>query len=196
MRRKRSKSKSKYKGSKYGQGKREELKLMISRSHEILGCWRFEEWYKVIEERTLHREWARGGSGNGEIVRHLCSDNRCVNPLHLVYGNDVENADDEIKVRDYSVEVLQNLIGEVYNDKFSNHKSMLILIPRVSRMFKYRFDSLSSVARYAREEYRRHYELITAQRFNIEYDIDMLANLRRKFIWLASKNYIKLTMID
>jgi len=161
----------------------ERLKLFIDGDLLIKGCWRFEKSYQRLDGAFLHQQWA---SGKGEVVRHLCGDNRCVNPLHLVRGNEVDNAKDELAIRNFSVEVLQNLIGEVYNDKYPNELSILILMPRVRVICSDRFKTMRNVSQYAREKYRRQFE----SGFARSCDIEKLDNIRQKFISLASRNDI------
>lgn len=168
------------------------LKLLISEEFLIKGCWRFEKGYQKLDGLYLHQQWA---SSEGEIVRHLCGDNRCVNPLHLVKGNDIDNAKDELDVRNFSVGVLQKLIGEKYDDKYSKELSILILIPRIRRIYSSEFKSMSEIALYAREEYRKWFERKFANSYNEEDDKLRFNNIRQKFISLASRNDIDIRRI-
>ena len=75
-------------------------------------CWKFvHEKYPRLEGSYLHTQYAHG---QGEVVRHLCSDSRCVNPLHLVRGSDVENARDEIAIRDFAIHEWMKIL--TFND--------------------------------------------------------------------------------
>lgn len=139
----------KYKGGNHHYDAR--MRLWISRNGTLLDCWRFEKSYCKLDGVYLHAEWA---TGEGEVVRHMCCDNKCVNPMHLVRGSDLENAMDEIYMRDYSVEFLSNMIGEDYS-KLEKDLAIRILLPRVCRKKREMFRTTSDVARYAREFYRK-----------------------------------------
>ena len=169
-----------------------QLELSINEELLIMGCWRFERRYQKLDGIYLHRQWAHG---EGEIVRHLCGDSRCVNPLHLVKGSDVENAMDELTVRDFSIKILQKLLGEEYDDKHSKELSILILIPRVRRVYSNRFRTMKDVVLYAREEYRIQFEKGFAESYDEEIDIDRFNKVRQRFISLASRNDINIRRI-
>lgn len=166
--------------------RRETLKLLIGK-YGMLGCWRFEFKYPRIDSKSLHQEWARG---EGEIVRHLCGDASCVNPLHMIRGSDIENAEDEIKIRDFIVEVFQSELGEVYNDRYDNNMSVLILMPRMVRASKGKFKNMKDVHYYGREEYRRCYEEIITTKQDVEKEL--FDYMLEKFRYLIKKHYIEL----
>jgi len=158
--------------------------LTINKELGVRGCWRFEKGYQTIEGVTLHQVWA---SGEGEVVRHLCGESKCVNPLHLIRGSDIENAEDEIKIRDYSVKLLQTMIDENY-DNYPRDLAMLTLMPRVSRIKKDLFSNMREVAAYAREKYRKLYEEVAAETYTDDEVNSVIPNLK----WLASKRYISI----
>ena len=78
------------------------------------GCWNLE-----VDRGSLgkgigdYRSWA---AGDGKLVRHLCSNSRCINPLHLVRGYDKENGEDEVRKR---YVIGKNIFDEcMKNEKF------------------------------------------------------------------------------
>ena len=58
------------------------------------GCWlNGSGEYSKLGGRAIHQQFA---SGEGYLVRHLCCDSYCINPRHLLRGNEQENALDEV----------------------------------------------------------------------------------------------------
>jgi len=71
-------------------------------------CW---EWLEDIKAR-YPAVWTHGGMVNahrlafvmfnrklapGEVVRHICDNRRCINPLHLLAGSQADNVKDMVK---------------------------------------------------------------------------------------------------
>lgn len=134
---------------------RERKMLFVARDWTTLNCWRFEGYYEMMEGERVHQKWAEG---EGEIVRHLCGDGRCVNPLHLRKGSDVENARDEIEIRDFEVEKMVELLGDHSMDGEDKALMHLTLLPRLSNKRAEEvgyFVSLKKVNMELREMYRK-----------------------------------------
>lgn len=127
--------------------------LFIDKNNPELGCWRFTQPYQMLDRKYVYSDLA---SGEGPITRHLCGDNKCVNTIHIVKGTDLENAMDEINVRDFSIKIFQEMIDENY-DEYERDVAIRILLPRVSRKYSIQFKSMSELALYGRELYRREY---------------------------------------
>lgn len=66
--------------------------IIIEEGHVNSGCWVCDVAYPKIDRKSIHQAYA---AGTGEIGRHLCSINHCINPMHLVLGNVRENSQDE-----------------------------------------------------------------------------------------------------
>lgn len=64
--------------------------VRVFREKMFRRCWLAESHYPCIEGIKIHR----GINGEGRFVRHLCNDSRCLNPLHMIRGNGVENSQD------------------------------------------------------------------------------------------------------
>ena len=148
--------------------------LFVFKESQLLNCWRFEKGYEKIDGNRVHQLWA---SGSGPIVRHLCSDGRCVNPLHIVRGEDIDNARDEIEVRDFENDLMMSILDDYSmkgEDKALVH---LTLLPKVSnKLIEERgINTLYETNRYLREFYRRDYvkRLINSK---IEYDRQEVEN--------------------
>ena len=177
----------------YKQYSGEEKKaLFVFKMNELLNCWRFEKYYEKLHELHLHQQWA---SGKGPIVRHLCSDGRCVNPLHLVRGEDIDNARDEIEVRDFENELMMQILNDYSlkgEDKTLIHYTLL---PKVSvKMGKEAGSkSLSEVNRVLREQYRQEYikGIINCEN---ELSVESLDNAQRRLSWL--KEHPNITIIN
>jgi len=136
--------------------KKKEKIVFVSRENELMSCWRFEERYARVDGTALHQKWARG---EGPIVRHLCSDGRCVNPLHLVRGTDLENAMDEIEVRDFEIEKMEEILGDYSMRGMDKALVHLTLLPRTSiKLVEERgLKSLYETKMYIREFFRIDY---------------------------------------
>jgi hypothetical protein len=138
----------------YSEGQRKTL--FIFKENTLVNCWRFEKAYERLGGLPLHQIYARG---EGPVVRHLCSDNRCINPLHLVRGTDYENAKDEIEVRDFENELMMDML-EDYSMKGEDKTLIhLTLLPKVSvHLVEERgYKSLGETNKYLREYFRRDY---------------------------------------
>ena len=103
--------------------------LFVFRDFDIINCWRFERYYEKIDGVSLYQSWARG---EGPIVRHLCSDGRCINPLHLIRGTDLDNAKDEIEVRDFENDLMMDMLDDYSMENESKDLVHLTLLPKVS----------------------------------------------------------------
>jgi hypothetical protein len=138
--------------------------LFMFRENKILNCWRFESVYEKVDGIKLYDEWARG---EGEVARHLCSNSKCVNPIHLLRGSWIDNAKDEIEVRDFENELMMEMLQDWSmkgEDPGLIHLSML---PRIGALLSEvrGMRPLSETNAYLREYYRQHYvrELIKNQ---------------------------------
>lgn len=143
--------------------------LFVTRIDELLNCWRFEKYYERLDGITIHQSLARG---EGPVVRHLCSDGRCINPLHLLRGTDLENARDEIEVRDFEIKVFEEILGDYSMEGEDKHLIHLTLLPKVSiKLSDERgIRSLRDTNNYVREYFRRDYvrRLIEGRKFEKE----------------------------
>lgn len=130
--------------------------LIVFKVNTLLNCWRFENPYEKMYGLHLHQQWARG---KGPIVRHLCSDGRCINQLHLVRGTDYENAMDEVEVRDFENELMMQILDD-YSLK-GEDKTLIhfTLLPKVSIKMAEEVGpkSLGEVNRVLREQFRQAY---------------------------------------
>jgi len=78
--------------------------VTIDKDFPFTGCWELSVDYGSLGRGIGgYKKWA---TGYGELVRHLCSNKRCVNPLHLVRGTHAENVQDERVRRRQICEVL------------------------------------------------------------------------------------------
>lgn len=100
----------------------------------------------------IHREWA---NEDGEVVRHLCGDNRCVNPIHLIKGSDIENAMDEVEVEEFSNSLFEKKLGDYSLSGMERGLKYKVLVLRMRLRFSERFRTLGDVKSYGREEYRK-----------------------------------------
>lgn len=131
-------------------GKVKELFIENITANDIhVGCWRLDTPYGKLDGYDLHKLWA---SGSGNIVRHLCSDSRCFNPIHLIKGTEFDNADDELELRDYVIEYMKSDLNVCDLINEPKDRAFLVLLPRFSA--KYRFNSLRLANRYIRNNYR------------------------------------------
>lgn len=130
--------------------------LFIFKENTLVNCWRFEKSYEKLDDMPAHQTFA---SGEGPVVRHLCSDNRCVNPLHLTRGTDYENAKDEIEVRDFENELMMNILEDHNMEGEDKALIHLTLLPKVSvKLVEERgYKSLGETNKYLREYFRQSY---------------------------------------
>jgi hypothetical protein len=70
----------------------------------VIECWTANSDYVRINNRHLH---IVNAVGRGELVRHLCGNKRCVNPLHLLRGSKMENYEDEEEKRAFIVHLIE-----------------------------------------------------------------------------------------
>jgi hypothetical protein len=158
-------------GRLYKQYKDKEKILFVFRESMIVNCWRFETKYEKLDGLPAHQTFARG---TGPVVRHLCSDNRCINPLHLVRGTDYENAKDEIEVRDFENELMMEILEDRSMEGEDKALIHLTLLPKVSiKLIDERgYNSLGETNKYLREFFRKRYvEKLTYTPELIEYQI-------------------------
>lgn len=81
----------------YRKKKRRHMYVAIDKVDWLAGCWITNVKYPSIKGESIHRTYA---PGQGPVVRHLCCNNRCTNPLHMIRGSQQENMDDEVRKRD------------------------------------------------------------------------------------------------
>jgi hypothetical protein len=162
-------------GRLYQQYREKEKLLFVFKDNTLVNCWRFEHPYEKLDGIPVHQRMA---GGEGPIVRHLCSDNRCVNPLHLLRGTDYENALDEIDVRDFENELMMNMLEDwsmlEEPDKTLIH---LTLLPKVSVKLtpEMGYRSLGEVNKDLREFYRQNYVQGLLE-IPVDWDVAALAN--------------------
>jgi hypothetical protein len=167
--------------------------LFMFKVNGILNCWRFENPYEKLHGLHLHQQWA---SGEGPIVRHLCSDGRCINPLHLVRGTDYENAKDEIEVRNFENELMMQILNDYSlkgEDKTLIHYTLL---PKVSIKMAEEVGpkSLGEVNKILREQYRQAYVKRVIDYEN-SFSVEALDNAQRKLSWLQEHQEITIINI-
>uniref|UniRef100_A0A6H2A2X5 Uncharacterized protein n=1 Tax=viral metagenome TaxID=1070528 RepID=A0A6H2A2X5_9ZZZZ len=164
--------------------------LWVEKKNQMGSCWRFEFSYPVISGVTLHQAWA---GGTGEVVRHLCGCSRCVNPLHLIRGNDIENAMDEIVVRDWSIKWFEEKMEDYSLREYEKDLQFKVLVARAALKLKgaYGFKRLDDVIQLAREEFRKDF----VRQFKIEEfnEINVII-AKEAFKWLVRNWKIELIM--
>ena len=102
------------------------MKLIIAeQDHVNSGCWISDTIYPKIDRKHIHIIYA---AGEGEVSRHLCSNNHCVNPIHLVMGSIEENNQDK-----YDKQTLFDIL------KMQGHRDS---IPHLDRTWKIFFRQL------------------------------------------------------
>ena len=137
--------------------------LFLFKDNQLLNCWRFEKYYEKVDGMKLHQLWARGVGpivgGEGPIVRHLCSEGRCVNPIHLVRGTDYENAKDEIEVRNFENGLMMDILNDRSMEEEDKDLIHLTLLPKVSikQIDELGCRSLRKVEKDLRELFRKDY---------------------------------------
>ncbi len=78
--------------------------VIIDREDTMSGCWLADSKYPKMDRKFVHQEFA---AGYGEVVRHLCSNYRCINPMHLVRGSVAENNEDERDKRRFFSQLIE-----------------------------------------------------------------------------------------
>ena len=92
----------------YYRKKRKHKYVIIDKHDWLAGCWIMPGKYPTIKGQSIHRTYA---PGQGQVVRHLCCNNRCINPLHMLRGSQQENVDDEF----FKSQVCKGNTGEVFS---------------------------------------------------------------------------------
>lgn len=166
------------------------VELMEGR--EFTDCWLADWKYLMVCGISLHKTWAI--RGKGEIVRHLCSDSRCVNPLHLMRGDEFENADDELEVRDFTLKRYMEELNDYSLANESRDRAFYIIVPRFA--IKMREDgndkfSPSEAISYGRELFRADYvfRLEKEVSANPELFESMFMHCEDCLKWLESRKY-------
>ena len=67
--------------------------VMVDKYDYISGCWWMNSPYAKFKGKAIYQTYA---AGVGEYARHLCCDNHCINPMHLLRGTPKDNAQDEV----------------------------------------------------------------------------------------------------
>ena len=157
--------------------------LFVFKENEILNCWRFEHRYEQLDGQKVHQLMARG---EGPVVRHLCSDGRCVNQLHLIRGTDLDNAKDEIEVRDFEIEKFEEILMDWSMRGEDKHLVHLTLLPRVAiKLREVRgIRSLGDTNQYVREMFRQDY---VSRLIALKFSREELATAESKLAWLKSR---------
>lgn len=126
-------------------------------------CWLADRKYKMLDGFCMYQKWA---SGEGDVVRHLCGDARCVNPLHLRRGTDIENAQDEVDVRHFTIKAFEDILDDysVSESGVSKELQFYIVVPRLAA--KMRMRKLTDAIDYGRHLFRINFvnELVEAFR--------------------------------
>jgi len=76
----------------YWKRKRKRMYVVVDKYDWLAGCWITPVKYPTINGESIHRMYA---PGVGSVVRHLCCNKKCINPLHMIRGTQQENVDDE-----------------------------------------------------------------------------------------------------
>lgn len=121
-----------------------------------LKCWLTNKPYQQIRGEYLYQRMTC--FGEGEIHRHLCGNGKCINPIHLRLGTDIENAYDELEVRSYMIKRLQEQLEEDYSN-LPPDVAILVLVPRMARTMKGEMNDTKNVRIALRDEYREVKEL-------------------------------------
>ena len=77
--------------------------VTLAREDEFERCWLFRSKYPIIGSSRIHL--AVPGIEKYPLVRHLCCDSRCGNPLHLKGGTARENSEDEMMKRFFKMKM-------------------------------------------------------------------------------------------
>ena len=133
-------------------------RMYVVRGNVIGDCWKFERVYAQISGEYIHKMFA---CGEGKVVRHLCMNNYCVNPLHLVKGTDIENARDEVVVRDFTLKLLEDMT-EDYSLRDLNERNdvkFYVMVARATLKLRpmYGFKNIGETIKYARDRYRMYF---------------------------------------
>lgn len=83
--------------------------LVVDRVNRDVGCWLADGKYPKMGKEKIHQKFA---AGSGPVVRHLCSERNCINPMHLVRGTAAENNKDEDEKNIFMVEVANNAMKD------------------------------------------------------------------------------------
>lgn len=69
--------------------------VVVDREDRCAGCWMMvtKKGYPKLDGKPIHQQYA---AGSGVLVRHLCSNKHCINPMHLLRGSDGQNSLDEM----------------------------------------------------------------------------------------------------
>jgi hypothetical protein len=145
-----------------------------------------------LDGRYLHQDWARG---EGYIVRHLCGDNRCLNPIHLVRGSEIENALDEIDVRNFMLSLFKDHLKDRSVDDYPNEVQWLVMVPRMQRWYWENREinySFSDIRVMWREDYRKYKSYEISKSITDE----LLYIAREKLKWLYDRRDIEIQPIN
>jgi hypothetical protein len=135
-------------------------KVYVNRDNVKIDCWRTEKAYLRLrgDEVSLHKKWAYG---EGEVARHLCGEKKCINPLHIVRGDEFENARDEIEVRDFMIELFENMTEDfsLRDIKIEQDMRFYVIVPRATIKLRqsHGFIYMKDTVEYGREMYRRSF---------------------------------------
>jgi hypothetical protein len=129
--------------------------VTFNKELQIKGCWNTSYKYLKLDGAKLYKILALG---EGEVVRHLCGNSCCINPIHLKMGSDVENAYDERPFRAFVIKYLQERLKEDYSD-LPEDIAVLVVMARAARIIpEYEYKGMK-----AREDARREYSLVYAR---------------------------------
>jgi hypothetical protein len=170
-----------------------EKHLFMFREDKILNCWRFENSYERLDGVKLYDAWARG---DGEVARHLCSDSKCVNPIHLIRGSWLDNAKDEIEVRDFENKLMMEMLHDWSMRGEDPGLIHLSLLPKIGALLSENrgMRPLSETNAYLREYFRQYYvnRLINNQQV---IDSEKLKYAREKLLYLLERSDIKIIIV-
>ncbi len=82
--------------------------VVVDKGEMEAGCWISDSKYPRMDKKYIHQTYA---TGKGEIVRHLCSNSYCINPMHLIRGSAGENNADEMLKNHFILIVARRATG-------------------------------------------------------------------------------------
>lgn len=171
-------------------------RVYVTKGNVIADCWNGEYPYMELDGFKVYQKWA---DGEGLVARHLCGNAKCVNPLHLVRGSEIDNAQDEIDVEDFIVEYYQQLLNDDSLEELDKRLRYKVIIPRVSRVFgnELGIKSLKDTIYYGREVYRKSFVNWVSEEIKVMTNSEVqrrLDNARVLFESLRQRNDVEIVV--